>query len=171
MGAKAVVRRGLAIAALVAFNVAAAASVMRRRLALSGASQAARAGVGVPRDALVRARLQALARAVVLARKLRDLPFDVVGPKVRVQRVRLARHQAREQHALVADWIVYLAPHLLVRAPRLSVALRARPSRLCAERLARRGFAGPRRTTARSPGLARTSWLISWLGQIAILSL
>ena len=79
MGAKAVVRRGLAIAALVAFNVAAAASVMRRRLALSGASQAARAGVGVPRDALVRARLQALARAVVLARKLRDRPFDVVG--------------------------------------------------------------------------------------------
>ena len=80
VGADAFVRRGLAVLALVArLNVAAAANVMRRRLALSGVTQAARAGVGAPRHALVRACAQALARAVELARKLRDLPFDVVG--------------------------------------------------------------------------------------------
>ena len=108
MGAKAVVRRGLAIAALVAFNVAAAANVMRRRLALSGVTQAARAGVGAPRHALVRARAQALARAVELARKLRDLLLDVAFGGI--------FKNPRQPHALVADGVVDLAPHLLVRA-------------------------------------------------------
>ena len=56
VGADAFVRRGLAVFALVArLNVAAAASVMRRRLALSGVAQAARAVVRAPRHALVRA--------------------------------------------------------------------------------------------------------------------
>ena len=81
VGADAFVRRGLAVFALVArLNVAAAASVMRRRLAICGVAQAARTVVArTPRHAFARALAQALARAVELARKLRDLPLDVVG--------------------------------------------------------------------------------------------
>ena len=112
VGADAFVRRGLAVFALVArLNVAAAASVMRRRLAICGVAQAARTVVArAPRHAFARALAQALARAVELARKLRDLLFDVAFGWIFIFK------NPRQPHALVADGVVDLAPHLLVRA-------------------------------------------------------